>query len=75
MPQHVRVDFFIFLTSLLLCSANLQYPIAENGFEFQESLVKTLYSLNIWDRLRALVNVLKMLTDQNDPSGGRRKKD
>ncbi|XP_030474618.1 aldehyde dehydrogenase 22A1 [Syzygium oleosum] len=49
----------------------IQYPVAENGFEFQESLVEMLYGLNIWDRLRALVNVLKFLTDQN-PSSSKR---
>lgn len=43
----------------------IQYPVAENCFEFQQSLVEALYCLNIWDRLRALVNVLKMLTEQN----------
>lgn len=53
----------------------IQYPIAENGFEFQESLVEALYGLNIWDRLRALVNVLKFLTDQNAPVSSRRRND
>ncbi|XP_008810296.1 aldehyde dehydrogenase 22A1-like [Phoenix dactylifera] len=43
----------------------IQYPVAENSFEFQESLVEALYDLNIWDRLRALVNVLKILSVQN----------
>nr|KJB28728.1 hypothetical protein B456_005G066700 [Gossypium raimondii] len=43
----------------------IQYPVAENGFEFQESLVEALYGLNIWDRLRALVNVLKIISEQN----------
>lgn len=42
----------------------IQYPIAENSFEFQESLVEMLYGLNVWDRLRALVNVLKILSEQ-----------
>ncbi|RYR30769.1 hypothetical protein Ahy_B01g055536 isoform B [Arachis hypogaea] len=46
----------------------IQYPVAENAFEFQESLVEALYGLNIWERLQALVNVLKMLTEQN-PAG------
>ncbi|XP_076929329.1 aldehyde dehydrogenase 22A1-like [Bidens hawaiensis] len=46
----------------------IQYPVAENGFEFQQSLVEALYGLNVWDRLRALVNVIKMLTDQNTAS-------
>ncbi|KDO71926.1 hypothetical protein CISIN_1g007627mg [Citrus sinensis] len=50
----------------------IQYPVAENGFEFQESLVEALYGLNIWDRLRALVNVLKVLTEQNTPVSSRR---
>ncbi|XP_059433764.1 aldehyde dehydrogenase 22A1 [Corylus avellana] len=53
----------------------IQYPVAENGFEFQELLVKALYGLNIWDRLRALVNVLKMLTEQNPPANSRRRND
>ncbi|KAL5163386.1 Aldehyde dehydrogenase 22A1 [Glycine soja] len=51
----------------------IQYPVAENGFEFQESLVEALYGLGIWDRLRALVNVLKMLTEQN-PGGSSNKR-
>ncbi|KAI4303181.1 hypothetical protein MLD38_038843 [Melastoma candidum] len=54
---------------------SIQYPIAENGFEFQESLVEALYGLNIWDRLRALVNVLKFLSEQNSPSGIKRQTD
>ncbi|KAG9139427.1 hypothetical protein Leryth_021577 [Lithospermum erythrorhizon] len=41
----------------------IQYPVAENGFEFQQSVVEMLYGLNIWDRLRALVTVVKLLTD------------
>ncbi|XP_042518072.1 aldehyde dehydrogenase 22A1 [Macadamia integrifolia] len=45
----------------------IQYPIAENGFDFQESLVETLYGLNVWDRLRALVNVLKIISEQKTP--------
>ncbi|CAN1195054.1 Aldehyde dehydrogenase 22A1 [Linum perenne] len=46
----------------------IQYPVSENGFEFQEYLVEALYGLNIWDRLRALVNVLKFLSEQNTSS-------
>lgn len=53
----------------------IQYPIAENGFEFQESLVHTLYGLNVWDRLRALVNVLKILSEQPTPTSNRRRND
>lgn len=53
----------------------IQYPVAEHGFKFQESLVEALYSLNIWDRLRALVNVLKFLTEKNIPAGNRRRID
>uniref|UniRef100_A0A7N0TKF1 Aldehyde dehydrogenase domain-containing protein n=2 Tax=Kalanchoe fedtschenkoi TaxID=63787 RepID=A0A7N0TKF1_KALFE len=43
----------------------LQYPVAENGFEFQKHLVEILYGLNIWDRLRSLVDLIKILTEQN----------
>ncbi|PKI63670.1 aldehyde dehydrogenase 22A1 [Punica granatum] len=53
----------------------IQYPVAENGFEFQESLVETLYGLSIWDRLRALVNVLKLLSEQNPSSSSKRRSD
>lgn len=53
----------------------IQYPVAENGFEFQESLVEALYGLNIWDRLRALLDVLKVLSDHNSPASSKRKKD
>ncbi|KAF2312743.1 hypothetical protein GH714_039821 [Hevea brasiliensis] len=49
----------------------IQYPVSENGFEFQVSLVEALYGLNIWDRLRALVNVLKILSEQNASSSKR----
>lgn len=52
----------------------IQYPVAENGFEFQESLVEALYGLSIWDRLQALVNVLKMLTEQNSTGGNKKEK-
>ncbi|KAK6930273.1 Aldehyde dehydrogenase domain [Dillenia turbinata] len=51
----------------------IQYPVAENGFDFQQSLVEALYGLNVWDRLRALVDVLKILSEYNTPpSNGRR---
>ncbi|GAB4843017.1 hypothetical protein Ancab_012994 [Ancistrocladus abbreviatus] len=51
----------------------LQYPVAESAFEFQQSLVEALYGLNIWDRLRALVNVIKTLTEHNSrPTSSRR---
>ncbi|KAE8730953.1 Aldehyde dehydrogenase 22A1 [Hibiscus syriacus] len=50
----------------------IQYPVAENGFEFQESLVEALYGLNIWDRLRALVNVLKIISEQNPVASSKR---
>ncbi|GFZ11495.1 aldehyde dehydrogenase 22A1 [Actinidia rufa] len=53
----------------------IQYPVAENGFEFQESLVEALYGLNVWDRLRALVNVLKLLSEHNANPSTRRKND
>ncbi|CAN4104677.1 unnamed protein product [Withania somnifera] len=53
----------------------IQYPIAANGFEFQESLVHTLYGLNIWDRLRALVNVLKILSEKPTPTSNKRRND
>lgn len=43
----------------------MQYPVAENCFEFQESLVEALYGLSVWDRLRALVDVLKILSEHN----------
>ncbi|XP_061349225.1 aldehyde dehydrogenase 22A1 [Gastrolobium bilobum] len=52
----------------------IQYPVAENGFEFQESLVEALYALNMWERLRALVNVLKMLTEQNPAGRGSKRR-
>ncbi|KAM0965868.1 hypothetical protein TB2_021383 [Malus domestica] len=53
----------------------IQYPVAENGFVFQESLVEALYGMNIWDRLRALVNVLKILREQNSPGNNKRRDD
>lgn len=53
----------------------IQYPVAENCFEFQQSLVEALYGLNVWDRLRALVNVLKMLTEQNSPAVNTKRSD
>ncbi|CDO98771.1 unnamed protein product [Coffea canephora] len=51
----------------------IQYPVAENGFEFQVYLVEALYGLNILDRLRALVNVLKILTEQNPSINNKRR--
>ncbi|ERN02147.1 hypothetical protein AMTRI_Chr02g265620 [Amborella trichopoda] len=50
----------------------LQYPIADNSFEFQESLVEALYGLNVWHRLRGLINVFKILTEQKQPDTPRR---
>ncbi|KAJ8444922.1 hypothetical protein Cgig2_029116 [Carnegiea gigantea] len=52
----------------------IQYPVADNAFEFQQSLVEALYGLNIWDRLRALVNVIKLLTDQTPTGSGSTKR-
>ncbi|KAL1320797.1 aldehyde dehydrogenase 22A1 isoform X2 [Arachis ipaensis] len=51
----------------------IQYPVAENAFEFQESLVEALYGLSIWDRLKALVSVLKVLTEQNSTNSSKLK--
>ncbi|KAJ6432064.1 hypothetical protein OIU84_019343 [Salix udensis] len=51
----------------------IQYPVGENGFEFQQSLVEALYGLNIWDRLQALINVLKILSEKNSGSSKGRK--
>lgn len=66
----------LYFTRTNLSCEKPQYPVAENGFEFQESLVEALYSLNIWDRLRAFVNVLKLLSDQqNSPPNRNRRND
>nr|ABS57003.1 BADH-like protein [Zea mays] len=43
----------------------IQYPVSEHGFEFQQLLVETLYGYSVWDRLRSLVNLIKMVTEQN----------
>ncbi|KAK3128094.1 hypothetical protein QOZ80_7AG0582510 [Eleusine coracana subsp. coracana] len=43
----------------------IQYPVSEHGFEFQQLLVETLYGVSVWDRLRSLVNLLKMISEQN----------
>jgi hypothetical protein len=43
----------------------LQYPVSEHCFEFQQLLVETLYGVSVWDRLRSLVNLLKMISEQN----------
>lgn len=40
----------------------LQYPVAENAFEFEKVLVQTLYGLSIWERLKGLVALIKILT-------------
>ncbi|CAL1397412.1 unnamed protein product [Linum trigynum] len=53
----------------------IQYPVSEGGFEFQESLVEALYGLNIRDRLRALVTVLKALSEQNSGSSTSKRSD
>ncbi|URE40340.1 Aldehyde dehydrogenase family [Musa troglodytarum] len=43
----------------------IQYPVAENAFEFQQSLVEALYGLNVWDRLRALTSVVKIISEKS----------
>ncbi|CAM8977920.1 unnamed protein product [Rhodiola kirilowii] len=53
----------------------IQYPVAENGFEFQKHLVETLYGLNIWDRLRSLVDLLKILTEHNSSTNQKQRVD
>lgn len=50
-----------------------QYPVAENAFVFQESLVEALYGLNVWDRLRSLINVVKIISEQNSKSSNVKK--
>nr|AIL24124.1 betaine aldehyde dehydrogenase 2 [Tamarix hispida] len=52
----------------------IQYPVADDAFELQKSLVDALYGLNIWERLRAFISVIKTLTEQTSrPSTTRRK--
>ncbi|KAI3911758.1 hypothetical protein MKX01_029519 [Papaver californicum] len=51
----------------------IQYPVAENNFEVQESLLQALYGLDIWDRLRALINVLKILSEKNSTAKNARR--
>ncbi|XP_064990144.1 aldehyde dehydrogenase 22A1 isoform X2 [Musa acuminata AAA Group] len=51
----------------------IQYPVAENAFVFQESLVEALYGLNVWDRLRSLINVVKIISEQNPKSSNVKK--
>ncbi|KAK9086290.1 hypothetical protein Syun_028684 [Stephania yunnanensis] len=51
----------------------LKYPVAENCFEFQKSLVEALYGLNAWDRFHALVDVIKILTEHKSPTSGTRR--
>ncbi|EPS59441.1 hypothetical protein M569_15367, partial [Genlisea aurea] len=50
----------------------IQYPVSANGFEFQQSLVVALYGLNVTDRLRALVEVIKTLTEPTNRNKKRR---
>ncbi|KAL4373201.1 hypothetical protein AHAS_Ahas05G0058100 [Arachis hypogaea] len=49
-PSHLGVSNTVDLDDLVV----QKYPVAENAFEFQESLVEALYGLSIWDRLKAL---------------------
>jgi hypothetical protein len=51
----------------------LQYPVSENGFAFQQLLVETLYGISVWDRLRSLVNLLKMISEQKAPATRKKK--
>ncbi|KAL8153672.1 hypothetical protein V2J09_011432 [Rumex salicifolius] len=53
----------------------IRYPVSANAFEFQQSLVEALYGLNIWDRLRALIEVVKTLTDNKTPPARGRRRD
>lgn len=53
----------------------IRYPVSGTAFEFQQSLVEALYSQNIWDRLRALIDVVKTLTDHNPPPARGRRRD
>ncbi|XP_074558740.1 aldehyde dehydrogenase 22A1 [Curcuma longa] len=52
----------------------IQYPVSENAFEFQESLVEALYGLYIRDRLRSLVNVMKIISAHNSKSENMKKR-
>ncbi|KAL3617227.1 hypothetical protein CASFOL_038974 [Castilleja foliolosa] len=53
----------------------IQYPISENGFEFQKSLVEALYGINVLDRVRALVDVVKMISEPNASSKNSKRRD
>lgn len=38
----------------------IQYPVADNAFEFEKALVETLYSINLLERIRGLGNLIKI---------------
>ncbi|KAH7414800.1 hypothetical protein KP509_14G011800 [Ceratopteris richardii] len=40
----------------------LQYPVADNAFEFQKALVEVLYNISLIDRIKALGNLIKIFT-------------
>jgi hypothetical protein len=63
--MYINSDLRGLLLVALIFRFLLQYPVSEHGFEFQQLLVETLYGVSVWDRLQCLVNLLKMISEQN----------
>lgn len=43
----------------------LQYPVADNAFEFQGALIRMFYGLDVWTKIDGLREVLKALSAAN----------
>jgi hypothetical protein len=43
----------------------MQYPVADNAFEFQGALIRMFYGLDVWTKIDGLREVLKALSAAN----------
>lgn len=45
----------------------IQYPVADNAFEFEKALVEMLYGMSLVDRIKGLGNLVKIVTAPEPP--------
>ncbi|KAJ7200463.1 hypothetical protein O6H91_Y495600 [Diphasiastrum complanatum] len=64
LTKSVVEDRFPYIKTLI--PKPIQYPVSDCAFKFEEALTKMFYSLSMWERLTALANVLKILSESKD---------
>ncbi|XP_024539998.1 aldehyde dehydrogenase 22A1 [Selaginella moellendorffii] len=62
--KSIAEDRFSFFKTVI--PKPLQYPVAENAFQFEEALVRMFYGLTVVEKFQGLVNLVKIFTEQKD---------